>query len=342
MKLKRRPNHSGTIKFLSGNRLKPYAAMVRDGVRITGEGKAYAVYRAIGYYKTEAEAFKALSVYSPGTLAYSPRFDEVYDAWVKEYEQNKPFPKMYATAYRKLSAFYARKIRDIRTIDLENFLNESDIARTMKGICVIVLHGIFDYAERHEYVEKNYARLAKFNLDTKVRIVRHLYTPEEIRTLFDSANYFDRCQLILLYTGMRVAELYDVRIDDVHLEEHYMTGGNKTKAGKNRIIPIHPAIEGIVSTFLRQSKMLGSEYAFSAKNGRKGSQYALYSYLQRTNSGHTPHDTRHTFTTQAYECGIDENIIKRIVGHQLSGVTQQVYIHLGPDTLYRELLKYHF
>ena len=342
MKLKRRPNHSGTIKFLSGNRLKPYAAMVRDGVRVTGEGRAYAVYRAIGYFKTEAEAFKALSVYNPGALVYSPRFDEVYNAWVKEYEQKKPLPKMYEAAYRKLSVFYAQKIRDLRTIDLENFMSRSDIARTMKAVCVVVLHGIYDYAERHEYVEKNYARLAKFNLDTTAKIVRHVYTPKEVEALSKSSDYFDRCQMVLLYTGMRVSEFFGIRIADVHLEEHYMVGGNKTKAGKNRIIPIHPAIEDTIATFLRQSKMLGSEYAFATKNGRKGDKDALYSYMQRTNSGHTPHDTRHTFASQAYLCGMDENIIKRIVGHQLNGVTQQVYIHLGVDALYQELLKYHF
>ena len=342
MKLKRRPNHSGTIKFLSGNRVRPYAAMVRDGVRITGEGKASAVYRAIGYYRTEAEAFKALSMYSPGSLSYSPRFEEVYDAWVKEYEQKKPMPPAYGMAYKNLSVLHRRKIRDLRTLDLENAVNDGDIARTMKPLCIVVLNGIYDYAERHEFVEKNYARTARYNVDTKPRIQRKLYTREEVESLVGSREFFDRCTLVLLYTGMRITELSELKRENVHFEAHYMVGGMKTEAGRNRIIPIHPAIEDIVAEQLRHSKMLGSDYLFVSDRSVRVGKSNMYHYMLKTESGHTPHDTRHTFASQAYICGMDENIVKRILGHQLDGVTQQRYIHLGPEILYQELLKYHF
>ena len=40
----------------------------------------------------------------------------------------------------------------------------------------------------------------------------------------------------MIYTGMRIGELFGLRTENVH--ETYVIGGEKTKAGRNRIIPI--------------------------------------------------------------------------------------------------------
>lgn len=48
--------------------------------------------------------------------------------------------------------------------------------------------------------------------------------------------------LILLYTGMGVGEMLDIKTADVDLEGSFMRGGSKTFAGINRLIPIHSKI----------------------------------------------------------------------------------------------------
>ena len=53
--------------------------------------------------------------------------------------------------------------------------------------------------------------------------------------------------MVLLYTGMRIDELLSMRCENVHLKEHYMQGGEKTEAGKNRIIPILDPIYKIIA-----------------------------------------------------------------------------------------------
>lgn len=52
--------------------------------------------------------------------------------------------------------------------------------------------------------------------------------------------------LILIYTGMRVGELLDIKVENVHINEKYMVGGSKTEAGKNRVIPFHERIVPLV------------------------------------------------------------------------------------------------
>lgn len=46
--------------------------------------------------------------------------------------------------------------------------------------------------------------------------------------------------LIQCYSGWRPRELCYLRLDDVDLNARTFTGGLKTNAGKNRIVPIHP------------------------------------------------------------------------------------------------------
>lgn len=42
----------------------------------------------------------------------------------------------------------------------------------------------------------------------------------------------------MIYTGLRVGELLDIKIENLHLDKRYMIGGFKTQARTNRIIPI--------------------------------------------------------------------------------------------------------
>lgn len=48
---------------------------------------------------------------------------------------------------------------------------------------------------------------------------------------------------------------------------------------------------------------------------------------------HKPHDTRHTCVSLLTAAGVDERIIKKIVGHKGQGVTQVVYTHLEIEEL---------
>ena len=43
---------------------------------------------------------------------------------------------------------------------------------------------------------------------------------------------------------------------------------------------------------------------------------------------HRPHDTRHTCISFLTEAGVDQRIIRKIVGHKGQGVTETVYTHL--------------
>ncbi len=59
--------------------------------------------------------------------------------------------------------------------------------------------------------------------------------------------------LIMLYTGMRPGELLTIKKSNVNLSEQYLTGGIKTKKGKNRKIIIPDKIMLLIKFLMQQN-----------------------------------------------------------------------------------------
>lgn len=54
---------------------------------------------------------------------------------------------------------------------------------------------------------------------------------------------------------------------------------------------------------------------------------------------HKPHDTRHTFITKAKDAGINEYVLKLIVGHEIRDVTEKIYTHRTLEDMQYEIEK---
>lgn len=322
MAFKRLPNGYGQIDKLPGARRKPYRARKRIG---TKDGKP--VYATIGYFADKGEALRQLALTNDKALVKEAdiTFGECLELWKQEYLLTKPLPHSLVSSIKHLTPLEKRKMVELKAIDLESIINTDKIPRTMKIHCVVALHGVFSYAVRHEIITKDYSRIAKYALDASAKIERKVYTAEEIDELWKRYDIYDKITLIQLYSGMRIAEVIEMKSKDTFPEEGYMIGGLKTKAGRNRYIPIHPAIYMLLKEFKEQ----GNEYLVT-NDGKRIPRRTIQDNIKRR--GHLTHDARHTFATQAYKCGIAEADIKRIMGHSQGNVTQGVYIH--PDNTY--------
>ena len=54
------------------------------------------------------------------------------------------------------------------------------------------------------------------------------------------------------------------------------------------------------------------------------------------------HDTIHTFITRCHFAGLDDLIVKKIVGHTPDSITAKVYTHIDLDSMYQEINKLDF
>ena len=141
--------------------------------------------------------------------------------------------------------------------------------------------------------------------------------------------------LVLCYTGMCINELLLMERENVHLSERYMAGGEKTAAGRNRIIPIHRDIMPYIAEWLNgnETKWLLHTSAGTAKNDdtvRKAFRKLIkICHIE----GVMPHTYRHTAATNLVAAGVRPEIIKQILGHSDFSMTINRYTHTKAEDL---------
>ena len=371
------PNGYGSVTKLSGNRRKPYLARITPGWNTDEQSGSAAQNRVtIGTYKTKQEALQALAEYSASP--YDIQNDnltlaELCQKWTESY-----FPTLEsASSSRTITAAwsYCHDIQNMRVKDLR--------ARHIKGIMedgyIIPSRGknagqkipaspgtksriksmfnlMPDYALEYELVDKNYARTFDLSNDiikekeaaTRGHII---FTDAEMQTLWDHADSLRFVDWILIqcYMGWRPQELACLKIENVHLEEQYITGGMKTSSGKDRHVPIHPRIKHLVQRNYDEAMELGSQNLFNDPLAVKGGMLITYDkYAGRFakimdalkfREDHRPHDPRKTFITMAKKAGVDEYVIKRLIGHRITDITERTYTERDLEWLRAELEK---
>lgn len=371
VKFKRRPNGSGTVVKLSGRRRKPFCAKVTLDERnlINGEKKRL----VIGTFETYQEALNALSLYSltvNNTISKKeameidpevyqkvqdkmskkvPTFLDIYYILDKDefsllspQTQNsmhgaiKHLKKLH---YLKIDQITLRMIQDVFDEDGSNHSTQVH----MKTICTKV----FRYAVVNQCIERNddytsYIRIAKYEESDMHRP----YTINEILALKKADTPEAHIMLIFIYTGVRINELLNINRDNIHIDEKcdddgterlisYMITGSKTKAGKNRIVPIHDDIKQfVIDELLKPEKRLVDvTYAnFTTRT-------VLIKVNKLLNTHHTMHDTRKTFATLCQMNNLNVYIRKKVLGHRMNDITFDVYTNESKNRLWTEVNK---
>jgi integrase len=153
------------------------------------------------------------------------------------------------------------------------------------------------------------------------------FTDEEVAALWKAIGepWVDSV-IVFLYTGFRISELLDIKTANVDLAAGTIKGGIKTKAGKDRLIPIHSSIFDII----RRRVGDGAAHLFS-RNGKKVSLSRYYVFwreiMGRLGINHTPHECRHTFRSRLDSAGANKRCIDLIMGHKSKDVGERVYTH---------------
>ena len=238
------------------------------------------------------------------------------------------------------SSIHDKKLWELKTLDLDAAIQESSKSAIIRGDVRSLLIKLYDWALKYEIVEKNYAALTDVVSRPDASINRIVFPDTEVQRLWTMLD-MECVDMVLvgLYTGLRPGEICSLQSCNVHLEEHYMVGGSKTEAGKDRIIPIHDKIYNLIAQRTSTGKLF--------KIGADDVTYNMYAHRFRAimadmKTKHTPHDTRHTFVTKAKTVGMDEYCLKLIVGHAIQDLTENVYTHRTPAELLREVNKINY
>ncbi len=113
--------------------------------------------------------------------------------------------------------------------------------------------------------------------------------------------------LTMCATGFRPSEFLALRHDSYNPSTNLLTGGAKTEAGRNRIVPVHPSVKPIVALrYLSGSPYLfgDGEDPYTLSHFRESVFYPALADLgiqpipkSGEKAARTPYSTRHTFAT---------------------------------------------
>jgi len=160
----------------------------------------------------------------------------------------------------------------------------------------------------------------------------------------------DRAMFELLYAaGLRVSELTDLELRQLHLDAGYLVVLGK--GGKERLVPLGEWAAQALKVYLQEARtglMKGAsrQEIFVNHHGRKLSRQGVWKIIKRhaleagIRQNITPHMLRHSFATHLLENGADLRSLQTMLGHADISTTQ-IYTHVARTRLKEIHQKYH-
>lgn len=233
-------------------------------------------------------------------------------------------------AYRTIDSFNVPELQELTDNTAPTFHTRREIK--------ILLSQLYKIAIRDDYVDKNRAEHIK--LPAHETAERTIFTADEIQKLWsafeNSHSPIIAGMLTMLYTGMRPGELLKIRTENVHLDEHYMTGGIKTKKGKNRKIIIPDKLMPVVEYLIQHSQRGKLLYynpanAFYIEWKEERDELGMREEL-------VPYCCRHTYVTNLTALNVSPAMLQELVGHEDYDTTL-IYTHLSIEDRLKEVNK---
>ena len=360
----RLPNGFGNVSKLPGKRRNPWRARKTAGWTIDPlTQKAKQNYVTIGYYATRQLAIQALSEYNSNPYdldANRITFAEVYEKWSeKKFEEiSASNINGYKASYKICEAIHNTKFSDLKLIHLQSIVDASGRNFPALKKLKILFNQLFDYAVMNEIITKDKHIVEYLNIGKEEKSTKHYrFTNEEVETLWrwSTKNEYVQLILMLIYSGVRPGELFNIKRKSVDLELKYFTVEEGKNANAIRKVPIHDKTLPFFEHWMNKGKeylitnISGSRFQFDTNHSAYTDSYwtpvleemgiLRYTNAKGETADHLPDDTRHTFTTMWKEKKLDEAMRRKIQGHSGKGIGEIVYTHFELEKLREELNK---
>lgn len=249
--------------------------------------------------------------------------------WLEE--KNLPFvgklTRLAITSYRKylLNSNYR-----VNTINKKiNSLHSFNHFLIRQGLCnEKVVHPNKD---KIKVAHGSEAEVVVFSEDEVERLLFHLENRDQVALRDKTVVY------ILLYSGLRVSELVNLKIQDLDL----LTMSLKVvgKGGKYREVPLKPEAAETIKEYLeterKDSPFATSEYLLVTQRSGKMDTDTVNKLLKKQGKALGlilfPHKFRHTFCTRLLKKGVDLTTVAKLAGHANIQTTASYYINTSRE-----------
>lgn len=180
------------------------------------------------------------------------------------------------------------------------------------------------------------------SVEEVIRLIDHVkgIEPLDLRNL---------ALLELIYgSGLRVSELLNLKISDIHLTASYVKIIGK--GSKERQVPLGQMSVIALREYLTKGRpqliKIENNFLFLNQYGNKLSRQGFFKLLKKIAKDSnitkevSPHTLRHSFATHLLEAGIDLRTLQELLGHEDISTTQ-IYTHISQKHLKESYLDAH-
>lgn len=258
----------------------------------------------------------------------------------------------YQNDLKKFSAFLAEQEVELTAVDKKVVLDFLEAQTKAKLANASILRLVTSLRKFFQYLveEGKIAVDPMLLIDTpkKKASLPEVLSPKEVEALLktpktgEALGLRDRAILEVMYaTGLRVSELVNLKLADLHLELGIIQTIGKGQ--KERLVPIGDVASKWVKLYLKQSrpklvKQKRNPYLFVNFHGNQLTRQGIWKNLKALvkqagiEKNVTPHTLRHSFATHILENGADLRIVQELLGHADISTTQ-LYTHLSKKRL---------
>ncbi len=253
--------------------------------------------------------------------------DNTLQSYKRDLKQFRKFLESYSLHYNKVNEedinLYIKELQ-------ENGKKASSISRAIASI-----RSFYQYVLKRKKIKRNpTANIKSPKIEKRVPSV---LTSKEVELLLDQPKDVDlkgtrdKAMLEFAYaTGMRVTEIISLDIDNVNLDEGYVT----CKTGnKQRTIPLGTMALNALKEYIEDARDIlikdeNQKALFVNVNGgrltRQGFWKIIKYYKEQAHitKDITPHVLRHSFATHLLQNGADLKAIQTMLGHSDISSTQ--------------------
>jgi integrase/recombinase XerD len=267
----------------------------------------------------------------------------------------------YLNDVTKLENYFSEKGTDISPSavsysDLKDFLVWYGISNTNTRTQSRVLSGLrafFRYLLIEGEIEENPSSLIESpKIGLKLPEVLSLEEINRILAVIDLSKpegHRNKAIIETLYgCGLRVSELVNLRLTDIHYKEEYIvvTG----KGDKQRLVPIGNIALREIDFYKKDRDSLrvitDQNVLFLNRRGKRLTRAMIFTIIKdlaakagiRKNI--SPHTFRHSFATHMIEAGADLRAVQEMLGHE-SILTTEIYTHIDRSFLRDTLIMFH-
>ena len=269
-------------------------------------------------------------------------FQELFEKWSKS-----KFPTIsqsnkngYNASYSLCGTLYNQAFKDIKLANLQYVVDNCGKNYPTLRKLKVLFGQMYEYAMKNDICNKDYSEfvdIVKYKDRNPNKRDRNKFTKEDIDRLWEQKDdKYYQIVLMLIYTGVRISELLELKKENVFLNEQYFDVlSSKTENGIRKV----PIADKILPFFKAWYNDTDSKYLLHTENGepfKYRNYYDSYFSPLMENLGleQTPHCCRHTCISMLAEAKVDQTTIKKIVGHSgAMTLTEKVYTHLGVKEL---------